>query len=66
VEGVCEDDGEMNTQEITLKRWTMDEAEREGCAIATIERRFQRGWYNATLNVRRVNKRVVYVQVRED
>ena len=56
----------MNTQEITLKRWTMDEAEREGCAIATIERRFQRGWYNATLNVRRVNKRVVYVQVRED
>lgn len=50
------------TKEIPLKVWVLDEAERQGVTASAVYNRLARGKYDA-LPLRRVNARVVYVQV---
>lgn len=47
--------------EVPLKHWLMDEAERRGLSVKTLQNKFCRG--ELIVPVRRVNSRVIYVQV---
>lgn len=51
------------SDEITLKEWIGNEADRLGITIGAVRARFQRGKYPG-VHVRRINKRVVMVSVR--
>jgi hypothetical protein len=52
----------VKPKEIPLKEWVAEEAIREGVTINAIHFRIKRGHYK-TLELRRVNPRVVYVKV---
>jgi hypothetical protein len=47
--------------EIPMKQWRMEQAEREGCCENNICRKLSKGAY-PNLKIRRVNKRVVFVE----
>ena len=47
---------------VPLKQWCAEEAQRANVARITIYHRIQRGWY-PKLPLKRVNKRVVFVEV---
>lgn len=53
----------MSAREITLKQRVLDEAARESRSPSTIYERIYRGKY-PHLKFRRVNKRVVFVQIQ--
>lgn len=58
---VFQQDGRQRKNEITFKQWSIEEAERQGVKMKTIQRRYYLGWY-PDLKVRRLNRRVSFVQ----
>lgn len=51
-------------KEIPLKQWVIDEAQRRKVSLSAVYQDIQRGKYNLAL--RRVNKRVIFVQLSDE